>query len=208
VYFRKKLNPHKHLFMNKNLENRYESYAWVGRVFEIKTAAVRQPSIKLTEGVATVIFDAVRKAHPEQFKFGLADYDAIRQHSWWVYDVNIDSMIEQIAEELMSHFRATYPKLKNPYSEKFLADYLADCKEKKDIRNFKIEDLINGIASHQQLVLDKTTLHDNETVDIQETEVVEESLEPAQEIPKDSGKFKYHKSPADFLNKIFTQIHT
>ena len=101
--YRKKLDPHKHMFMTKNIENMYESYSWPGRIFEITRAPIRQPAIKTTESVAKVIFDFFKRVAPQNFTFKIEDYDKVRQNSWWVYEVDFDAHNADLKEELKQH---------------------------------------------------------------------------------------------------------
>jgi len=144
--YRKKLNPHKHMFMTKNVENMYESYAWPGRIFEIKRLPERQASIQTTEGIVKATFDFFKRVAPQNFTFGVEDYDKIRQNSWWVYEVNFDQYIDELTAELKQHCLATIPNTNPKIVSDFFDKLRNELKIEPTLRNYKIEIAINIYA--------------------------------------------------------------
>jgi len=153
--YRKKLDPHKHMFMTKNIENMYESYSWPGRIFEITRAPIRQPAIKTTESVAKVIFDFFKRVAPQNFTFEIEDYDKVRQNSWWVYEVDFDAHNSDLKEELKQHCLRFVPGLDSQaISEFFDTVYKCTTLDNEFYRNHPIENSIEYYAQAYTFVID------------------------------------------------------
>lgn len=91
-----RLNPEKHIH-NQDWINEHQSWLWFGRIFEVKRRAQRGADPDVKQQVIECLFGTfVRK------DLTFEGYEAVKERSWMVYDVNIEPSFDQLMQKLSS----------------------------------------------------------------------------------------------------------
>ena len=100
--FRKSLNPEKHIYYSRHYTDHSESLYWPGRILQPKSVAARGPSADYIEQTTVALFSFLREKFPQTFTFQASDYDSIKNNSFYCYNVELFSHINDLANILAS----------------------------------------------------------------------------------------------------------
>ena len=149
--YRQKHNPDKHLFI-RDLDNTAISYAWFGRVFEIKKQAESDLSEKLEKQIIEQTFSYLKSATQGKFNFAAGDYEKVKLNSWWVYDIDLtkhlDDLIETLGNKVVSHetrLRANVDKeIRNEIARKYFCP--------QEYKNQPIDAFVNAYGKMIEII--------------------------------------------------------
>ena len=178
--YRQKHNPDKHLFL-RTFDNTAYSYAWFGRVFELKRTATREPSQQLCDQIASKAYEYFSLVYPEKFNLNFNDYAKTKANSWWTYDVdfkehlpdlllfldtrvhNQDTRLRQNVERLVRqsfHENDLADDFQNKSIEKFIIAYASEIESTNLVASNDLSSVVNKIpldSVRQLLKFDQTT---------------------------------------------------
>ena len=98
----RKFNPDRH-FQKKRVDTTSESYAFLGKVFEVAQLAQREPREDLQNEVVRKAFEFFSTVQASNFKLTEKDYPKAKLNSWGVYDIDLVDHFE----ELLLHLRVS-----------------------------------------------------------------------------------------------------
>ena len=89
TFFRKSLNPEKHIYFNRHYTDHSESLYWPGRILQPKSFAAKGSNADYIEQTKNALFNYLREKYPDNFQYTVKDYDAIKNNSFYCYNVDI-----------------------------------------------------------------------------------------------------------------------
>ena len=124
--FRKSLDPEKHIYYNRHYTDHSESLYWPGRIIQPKSFVYKGPSGELVEKITESVFAFLRERCPENFKFDLADYDKIKNNSFFCYNVNLLALGDDLALHLASNVVSKHSKFRPAIEQKARTELAAE----------------------------------------------------------------------------------
>ena len=196
------LNPDKHLFMRDPMPG-VKSYAWFGRVFEVKRLSRSEPCPQLKAQVVERTFAFLRAKGQGQFRLAQEDFERVRANSWGVYDVDLSQHFEELADHLCVHLVNPQSRVR-PNVEARLRSIVADFTAEQ-FENKPIDDFVTAWAS---LVEDCTfSLHGQESLQL--NNVREDSVRELLGFKPPVWQSKCSRGESThWLNRLFGWIHS
>ena len=195
-------NPEKHLFLRKfNVES--ESYAWFGRVFEIKKTPKREPSLELVNEVAKKTFTFFHSKYPDDFKIEQNGFEKVRLNSWGVYDVNFSEFSEELVAYLNENVINNNTRLRVNIEKEFRS--LVKHNELLKLENEPIESFVFKYANHIETDYLNIYGGKSNTINRIQIESVRELLGLTEEQP---SKLNLEKKDQSVVNRFFDWIHS
>ena len=203
--YRQKFNPDKHLFL-RNFDNTAYSYAWFGRVFEVKRTATREPSQELCDNIASRAFEYFSLVYPDKFNLSFKDYEKTKVNSWWTYEVDFKEHLPDLLAFLDSHVVNNDTRLRQNV-DRIVRQSLHDNNLAEEFKNEPIEKFV--LAYAQQIESTNLFAYNDlsSVVNKIPVESVRDLLELDQDTPRLS-KFNLSGKSDNILNRVFEWIHS
>ncbi len=148
-------NPEKHTYLNRHHEDYADSKYWPGRILKAKRLPAREANEVYLEQTATYLFQYLKQAYPKSFKFGWADYEKVKNNTFYCYDVKLDEHLFEIFDHLNENLTVKEHRFRPAVEKKFRDEgILYSGNFKETIHNLTIDQFVQKYSDYvESLVL-------------------------------------------------------